>query len=65
MILLVEPFVECLGLRIELGGKRVDRIREGIHVRTVARLMVFITRQDKLLKLVKKIDLIFHIVVGC
>ena len=61
MVLLVEAFVERLGLRFELGGKRVDRIREDVHVRPVARLMVFITRQDELLKLVKKIDLIFHI----
>ena len=55
MILLVEPFVERLGLRIEFGGERINRIREGVHVRAVARLMVFITRQDELLKLVKNL----------
>ena len=61
MVLLVEPFVERLRLRIEFGGKRVDRIREGVHVRTIARLMVFIARQDKLLKLIEQIDLVFHL----
>ena len=60
MVLLVETLVKGLRLRIELFHKRIDGIRKRIHVGPVSGMVVFVTRQDKLLKLVQQIDLVFH-----
>ena len=55
MVLLVEPLVQGLELEIKPIHECIDRVVEGIEVRTVACMMVFITRQHEFLKLAKQI----------
>lgn len=60
MILLVEPLIEGLDLRIKPFDEGVYGIRQGIHVGSIPHLVVFIARQDKFLKLVQQVYLVLH-----